>query len=289
MINPTWSRDGLRLAVWERAAAGEPWDLVVYSADLRDRVVVATGITLRRREADLLQPSNLTWSPDGRRIAFAADIAGDRIGILVTPVDEPSPTLVTSPDLDGIDPSWSPDGSVIAFQSEWDHRLHIVRPDGTGERALADISLTSLWADWSPDGSKIGVQAHADGNNLDIWVISADGRSATNVSNDPADEYGPTWSPDGSRLAWARDVDDALATAWVVTADSDGANQRVIRAPADFAPPIWSPDQSRLFSYVVGDSGIFESITILDPTGLAPPVLVPSHGNLGNGSWQRRP
>ena len=72
-VSPIWSRDGLHLAFWHRDTAGEPWSLVVVDRDGGSRTVLVDDVTLRVREETLNQPSNLTWSPDSRRIAFAGD------------------------------------------------------------------------------------------------------------------------------------------------------------------------------------------------------------------------
>ena len=293
-ISPTWSRDGLHLAYWHRPGTSGAWSLVVVNPDGSGSSVVAEGITLRDREEGLAQPSNIAWSPDSRRIAYAADVGGDH-SIFVTTLGRRGAVRITDPSLKAIDPAWKPDGSVIAFQSEQTSTLHVVAPDGSNEHQLAALPQTVLWPDWSPDGSAIATMAFVrdpadpEKEQADIFIISADGATVTNVSRDPADEYSPTWSPDGSRLAWDRVPSDGSARAYLVVARRDGPNVVEIRIPADLAPPTWSPDGTRIFSYVMDSDGVFQEIVVIDPDGVAPTVRLPADGNIGNGNWQRLP
>jgi Tol biopolymer transport system component len=286
-VSPIWSRDGLHLAFWHRTQDGEPWSLVVVDHDGEGRTVLADGVTLRDREEALNQPSSLTWSPDSRRVAFAADTP-DGTAIFVADRDHYGAKRITDTALQGIDPAWSPNGSTIVFASEQTTTLHSVAPDGRDEHELADLKDVVLWPDWSPDGALVAVSAVVDGQ-LDVFTITADGSTVTNHSHDPSDEYSPSWSPDGTRLAWARAPADGSARAWIVATNRNGTRLVELRVPADLAPPVWSPDGTRLFSYVTNDAGEFNQILVLDPEGVAPVVRIPAEGNVGNGSWQRLP
>jgi Tol biopolymer transport system component len=292
-VSPTWSRDGLHLAYWHRQGETGPWDLVVVDGAGHGRMVLTEGVSLLLREQDINQPSNLSWSPDSRRVAFAADVGGPGGGssIFVATLGRSGVAQITDPALFGIDPAWSPDGGLIAFRSEVTGTLRLAQPDGAGERRLSDLVGANLWLDWSPDGSRLAATVGVEGEDFDadIYVVSADGTETRDVSRDPTYEMSPTWSPDGKRLAWARIPADGSARAHVVVADADGPNVLEIRVPADLAPPVWSPDGTRLYSYRLGTDGAFSALVVLDPNGVAPPLQLPAEGNIGNGNWQRLP
>jgi len=285
-ISPIWSRDGLHLAFWHRDGAGKPWELTVVDQYGGTRQALASGVTLREREESLNQPSSMSWSPAGDRLAYASDTAGGTsifVADLTGGVER-----ITDPALKGIDPAWAPDGRSIVFVSEASTTLHSVAPDGSNEHELASLKDIVLWPDWSPDGALIAVSAVQD-DQLDIFTVSADGSTVTNLSHDPSPEFSPSWSPDGNRLAWARAPADGSARAYVVVSDRPGSRVVELRTPADLAPPVWSPDGTRLYSYVGNDTDGFYQLLVLDPEGVAPAVRIPAPGNVGNGSWQRLP
>jgi Tol biopolymer transport system component len=286
IVSPTWSRDGLWLAFWHRTETTDRWDLEVVAEDGSQRVRLAEGISLRSRESTLNQPSNISWSPDSRRLAFAGDTDGGS-AIFVVDRDVPGPARIVDPALRAIDPAWAPDGRTIAFQSAADQALHVVAPDGSDSRRLGWLDGTMLWPEWSPDGRALVLTAFQN-DNVDIFTVSADGSVVTNVSNDPSDEFSPSWSPDGERIAWGRATGEGTR-AHIVVANADGSGQVVLPDVADLAPPVWSPDGSRVYSYVVGENDEFQDLIVLDPSGAEPAVRIKIEGNVGNGNWQRLP
>ena len=94
-VSPTWSRDGLHLAFWERPDRDGPWTLVVVDPDGTGRQVLVEHVTLRGREESLAQPSNISWSPDSGRVAYAADVQGGALRSMwrgwATPIRPGSP------------------------------------------------------------------------------------------------------------------------------------------------------------------------------------------------------
>ena len=49
---------------------------------------------------------------------------------------------------------------------------------------------------YSPDGSRIAFTV-TEGANTDIWMMSADGSGARQLTREAAIDVSPTWSPDG--------------------------------------------------------------------------------------------
>ena len=73
-------------------------------------------------------------------------------------------------------PSWSPDGTQIAFQSDRDGNwnIYVMAADGSN---LSQLTSHNAWDEspsWSPDGTQIAFHSYRD-NNWDIYVIDADG------------------------------------------------------------------------------------------------------------------
>ena len=76
-------------------------------------------------------------------------------------------------------PSWSPDGSRIAFASERDgsFEIYVMNADGGGQTRLTRNLESDLDPAWSPDGRSIAFTTNRDGNN-ELYLMSADGTRA---------------------------------------------------------------------------------------------------------------
>ena len=54
---------------------------------------------------------------------------------------------------------------------------------------------------WSPDGTRIALAStRADGRNIDIWVMNADGGNPVRLTDHAAPDQDPTWAADGQSL-----------------------------------------------------------------------------------------
>lgn len=96
--------------------------------------------------------TGVTFSPDGRFVAYASDRAGN-FDIWVQPVAGGDPVQVTTSAAQDTQPAWSPDGSVIVFRSERDPGgLYLVPALGGAQRLLLD---QGLHPSWSSDGKQV--------------------------------------------------------------------------------------------------------------------------------------
>jgi hypothetical protein len=88
---------------------------------------------------------DVTWSPDGRFIAYASDRAGN-FDIWVQSVTGVDPVQITKSPAHDTQPDWSPDGSRLAFRSERDGGgLYVVPALGGVERQLTSIGTHPSW------------------------------------------------------------------------------------------------------------------------------------------------
>lgn len=159
------------------------------------------------------------------------------------------------------EPTWSPDGSHIAFTSTCAHQdippktpykdatatngnsnIWVVNADGSNPRPLLEIdeATSNSRPAWSPDGHKVAFSSTRplDGNvgNANIWVVNADGSGAHPLTKLARSvrfigSYGVAWSPDGRRLAFISDraLDGSnaqntneITNVWVMNADGSG-------------------------------------------------------------------
>jgi len=144
-------------------------------------------------------------SPDGEKIAFASNRGGFWDLYLLDLSSSNVTQLTNTPEYEGA-PTWSPDGSFMAFEAYENENLNIFV--GPATDPLNDfIRLTAASASdhspaWAPDGRHIAFIS--DGEVILADLDKTDGGRFQNLSNtELASESHPVWSPDGQRLAWA--------------------------------------------------------------------------------------
>ena len=187
------------------------------------------------------------WSPDGRRIAFDKKPCASCMKQLYV-MDgngDHARRLTTNAATETGVPAWSPDGKLIAF-GECCHQLDpadgpvpsldVVRPDGSGRRALYRTTNEEFGVDepaWSPDGRRIVF----DYGGYELRVLNADGSGVRPVFPGVAGGDGdPQWSPDGRHLAFA-------SAGGVAVMDANGAHRRHAGV---LQTATWSPDGRRI-------------------------------------------
>jgi dipeptidyl aminopeptidase/acylaminoacyl peptidase len=142
------------------------------------------------------------------------------------------------------EPSISPDGGLVVFQSTCPGHpdLYIVSSNGSGSRALTNTStLAEREPAFSPDGSQIVYQVSPvtqDRNqNGEIYVMNTDGSGSRSLG---IQGRGPAWSPDGSQIAYMSNVSGAWQ---IYVYDLDTLQSRQItRCSVNCRWPTWSPD-----------------------------------------------
>lgn len=181
--------------------------------------------------------------------------------------------LTNTPTVNEFDPTWSADGTKIAFVegSNGVNRLRAIDGDGTNVASIVDSPRYQFNPSWSPDGTQIAfvrqVPGIVMGLQFDIFVVNTDGTGEVNITNSDFDELHPTWSPDGTRIAlsgvrfeqWTDPFTGELGTAaqWeIVTVNPDGSGEQIVSAGDPGTPralsleqdwrPAWAPDSSAL-------------------------------------------
>src|SRR6185436_8587984 len=127
-------------------------------------------------------------SPDGRTLAL------DLLGTLWTmPAAGGTATPITDIAMDARQPSWSPDGTRIAFQayrtSTW--QIWTVKADGTDLRPVTSGPYDDREPAWSPDGRQIAFSSDRSGS-YDIWLLTLATGGVAQVTTAQSNEFQPS-------------------------------------------------------------------------------------------------
>jgi Tol biopolymer transport system component/predicted Ser/Thr protein kinase len=180
---------GKKLFVQAVQARGE---LVRYDAGSKQFVPFLGGISA----------TDVAFSRDGKWMAYVIT-AGNTLWR--SRVDGSERLQLTYPPAAASLPTWSPDGSQIAYHSAeagkpW--KIFLIPAQGGTSKELLPADVGEIDATWSPDGSQLafGRVAALNTGSIDIQVVDMKtGRS----SKFPGSEglFAPRWSPDGRYLA----------------------------------------------------------------------------------------
>jgi len=172
---------------------------------------------------------------------------------------------------DGL-PSWSPDGTKIAFTRavQGSADIYVANADGSAARALAGGALRGsdeLYPAWSPDGRLIAFSSYRNGSGH-VYVMGSDGSDVRRLTNTPAgvDNFQPRFSPDGRSIVFA-------STRGIVRVRTDGSGEQVLAS--DGLAPDYSPDGKRI-AYISQ-----QALWTMSATGGDRRVLVRHTGMLG--------
>ena len=179
-----------------------------------------------------------SWSPNRQQIAFHSSrhddndphTAEENAEIYVMDADGGNQRRLTHyPGLDAA-PSWSPDGTQIAFTSTRNGTFNIfmIDADGRNIKQITDLEFATR-PRWSPDGSQIAFEAFI-GPSREIYAANADGTSRFQMSRPclGADMFLGGWSPDGKRIVYMEAVDTSVAKSVPVIATLNLAGRRKV-------------------------------------------------------------
>jgi TolB protein len=273
-FDPDISRDGTRIVFSSTQHSTNP-DIYIKTVDSR----VVTRLT-----SDSARNVMPKLSPDGQRIAFCGDRAGNW-DIYVMPASGGKAIQVTNTGSHELHPSWSPDGQSLVYcrlgevSGQWELWTSSVNTGGA-----ANFIGYGMFPEWCPTprtgeggADKILFQKSRDRGDraFSLWTVDyKDGQAnnATEVASSPvAACINPTWSPDGQWIAFAT---VPLSGAWAATpegrptsaelwmADLNGTSRvRLTSGPALALMPAWGPN-GRI--YFVSNRGSIDNLWSLD-------------------------
>ena len=218
-------------------------------ADERDVLSFVTGkdrrsIQLINTRGEFLQTlmieesiGHLTWSPDGRLIAYMSNRNGDP-DIYVMDVRTDTHRRLTFDDGRDWWPAWSPNGKWIVFASNRAGNIDLYRMDANGENVMRLTNRGSCKKPaWSPNSQWIAFISKSS-----LFVMTAEGKKEQPLADTSSTDC--TWSPSGKEIAFVPRW-GAVGGAALFSIDIDGKNMRQLtrlyRKPVAIFEPTWSP------------------------------------------------
>ena len=230
-----WSADGKQI-VYERIVRGAATEHLI-------------STTSRDPDFELVLSEPFpSFSPDGARLLYSAygkngtDTSDTSIQIMKADGSAES-TLFHRQGYSAFDAVWSPAGDSIAFCVGKYFRapglpasqIALIKPDGSGFRAVADDGVNNGFPSWSPDGKKL---VYKRGKQLVILTLET-GKVFPLTDGAHYDNF-PQWSPKGDRIMFTSDREGSFR---LYTIQPDGAGlKRISDGPGSDAHSIWSND-----------------------------------------------
>ncbi|HEV8443795.1 MAG TPA: S9 family peptidase [Steroidobacteraceae bacterium] len=249
---PRWSPDGTRIA-YVSAAEGSP-QLYVRWMD-SGQTALLTNLTEG--------PDDITWSPDGKSIAFTQLVQADKKP-LATPPAKPDGAQ-WAPPVKVIDTvTYRADGAGY-LESGFQH-VFVVSSEGGSPRQLTDGEFNDGGPlSFTPDGKTLvfsanrGADWQLDPQESEVFAVDLATQKLTQLTTRKGPDNSPAVSPDGKKIAYLG-FDDHLQGYQVThlyVMDIDGRNPREVTGSfdRDIENPRWAADGRNLF-FSYDDRGV---------------------------------
>src|SRR6266404_1134987 len=276
--NPEWSPDGRSIAYEGRI--GDKSGLIVANADGSNAKFLSPILGTNNPLPST--GKSVTWSPDGKRIAFVNAVPGPE-----TQDATGDPVVITRY-------LYKPDDSEGFTRFNDNRRLHIFVVDiSSGQvRQLTPGDHYQHSIDWSPNGEEIAFISNREPNedqffNYDIFTLKVSDGSMRRLTSTESAEYRPRWSPDGKTIVYQAtkrgltDLETTMEDTHVWLINANGSDRREISSMIDNrqGAPAWSADGKAVF-FTVQDRGNVR-LYRLPVAGGTPEVIINDRGSVG--------
>jgi dipeptidyl aminopeptidase/acylaminoacyl peptidase len=200
-------------------------------------IVETDGGTPRRFTSGHKRDTAPRWAPDGTRLAFVSDREPrKRSQLYVIPADGGEAVRVTDLKKEiygGWGAAWSPDSTRLVFTSlvgGWEE------PEDEEERGRSRPARIITTAKYKYDG-----EGFIHDRRPQVFVVSALGGDAQQITEGDFHHGWPTWSPDGTAIAFASERHETRDDDWSDDIYMVGGDGRGLRRLTDTAGPMWYP------------------------------------------------
>ncbi len=232
---PSWSADGTRL-IYTGYQTGTP-DL--WSYDFR----VGKAQLLFHRSSSLITGG--CYSQDGKHIAFSMSEEDGNSHIWVANPDGSGGRRLTEGYGINSSPTFSPDGSQLAFVSNrsGNPQIYVLPVAGGAPKRLTFQGNYNQTPEWSPRGDLIVFTARDERNVFDIFTVDPSNGKISRLTQDQGNNEEPTFSPNGRLIAFTS-TRTGLSQLFVMSADGNFQRQMTTGKEPVYTPA-WGPFVAR--------------------------------------------
>jgi Tol biopolymer transport system component/tRNA A-37 threonylcarbamoyl transferase component Bud32 len=269
-VQPSWSRQGNRIAFWGLIGDSGQRDLFTVAADAPKPAESIVKVT-----DDAAIDWNPVWAPDGKSLLFGSDRDGT-LNLWRVAIDERTGIVKGDPEPLSLPARYSgnfsiaADGNLLFSDHELSDSILRREIDASGNVGAPEPILSGSFpifsVEVSPDGEWLAISNL--GRQEDLFVMKRDGSEMRQLTNDPERDRGPAWAADGKWLYFYSQRGAPRYEPWRIRVDGSGLEHVLQTSGESQWFPRPSPDATRM---VMGNE---KGVTIYD---LRAPKTPPKH------------